>query len=445
MTSKRAVILMRASMDADDRTTLVTQEHECRGYASAHSMAVVGVFTDDGKSGYKPGTPRPGFDAAMKMIATGQADVLIVWKLDRMVRNLMRFMEAWNAIDKAGGQFVSVVEQFDTTTTMGKLMLMIVAAFAEMESEMKRDRALPFHALRKRNGLPPGGPRPYGYVRENGTLTQVSDEAALVQEMARQVIAGMSLTKLHDHLISMKALGSKNVPITLRGIKRILCSPTTAGLRELDGEYVVGTWKPILERNVWEQVRTILNDPARRTNFTDGQPAYLLSAFIKCAECERNPVMTRKNHPKGLRYLCRQCNSSIPMKVAHEAVEAWLLSSIDAEAWKRLREQGQGYNPDVIAALEAEAEELADMKVNGELTMTQFRKLNADIAERMAAATNQEPLDLPDIDDLQSGWETLDLSDKRTIIGTLLEMVQCARHELGCQGIERIMIERATL
>lgn len=439
--SKRAVILLRASMDADDRTTLVTQEHECNAYASNSLMEVVGTFVDDGRSGYKPGTPRPGFDSAMRMIETGQADVLIVWKLDRMVRNLMRFMETWQRIQKAGGEFVSVVEQFDTTTTMGKLMLMIVAAFAEMESEMKRDRAIPFHDMRKREGLPPGGPRPYGYKRTDGALEVIDHEAAVIRGMVANVLAGLSLSIIAESIKSES--GSKQVPMTLRGIKRILTSPTTAGLREHNGSYVQGNWEPIIERGEWEQVRTILNDPGRRTNFSNGRPAYLLSAFITCATCRT--TMRTKSHPKGKRYLCRDCNTSLPVATADAHVANMLLDNIDPQAWKQLKEQGHGYRPEVIAALESEAEELADMKIKGELTMSQFRKLNADLAERMAAATNQEPLDLPDVDDLHSAWATgeLSLEEQRTCISTLIKSVTVSPYVAGQSAPERIAIDWA--
>ena len=128
---KRAVLLLRASVNAEDRTTLITQESEAREFAAKEGIEIVAMFVDDGKSGYKPGTHRPGHDAAMAYIQRKQADILLVWKLDRMVRNLMGFAEEWNIINRAGGEFVSVVESWaDTTTPQGRLMLMIVAAFA---------------------------------------------------------------------------------------------------------------------------------------------------------------------------------------------------------------------------------------------------------------------------------------------------------------------------
>ena len=459
-TPERAVILLRASVDAEDRTTLITQKDECENYAAHRKLSVVATFTEDGTSGYKPGTPRPGFDAAMKMIRTGQADVLIVWKLDRLIRNLMGFVDTWGEIQDAGGEFASVVEQFDTSTTMGRLMLIIVAAFAEMESEMKRDRALPFHKHRKEQGLVPGGPRPYGYVRGTyddegnvlpapNVLTVVDDEAAVITEMAELVLAGKSLQYVQS-LMAEVATGSKGVPLTLRGIKRMLISPTTAGLRSGAGDderLYEGNWSGILSRDQHEQLVTMLNDPARRTNFTDGKPARLLSGIIRCAAegCEMAGAMRTKNHPAGKRYLCKQCGSGIKAQVADDAVERFLLKSIDPDAWQRLKDQGQGFNPDVIAALEAELDVIDDMRASGELSPERYRRQNAAIMERISAATNSEPLDLPDIADLQSGWKGLELEDQRSVVLTLLESVKVTAWDgVNIQAPhERIIIQRA--
>lgn len=434
---ERAVILLRASVDAEDRTTLITQNTETHAYASSRSLTVVGVFTEDGTSGYKPGTPRPGFDAAMNMIRTGQADVLIVWKLDRLIRNLMGFVSTWGEIEEAGGEFASVVEQFDTTTTMGRLMLIIVAAFAEMESEMKRDRAIPFHQHRKRNGLPPGGPRPFGYERNDGMLTIIDSEADILRGMAERVIDGDSLAAI---LADLKVMGSKDVPMTMRGVKRTLLSPTSAALREYEGDYVEGKWQPIIERDQWEQLRIILNDPSRRTNFTDGKPAYLLTGFIRC---DAHPMagMRTKAHPKGRRYQCRNCNRSIPTATADASVEARLLGLIDAEAWKRLREQGKGYDPAVIAALEAEADEYTSMRADGLLSLERFRVLMTSLRERIDAATTQEPLKLPDVDDLRTSWLDMTLEDQRMALGAIIKGVRLRPYRAGQPTDEQVEID----
>jgi site-specific DNA recombinase len=459
MKKVRVVLLARISSDKEEGTdtSIPTQVAAGTAYvATKANWELVKVITEEGVSGFDETQNRPGLEQALRMIETGQADVLLVWKLDRFVRSLMRFVTYWGRIQAAKGEFASVVESFDTTTTMGKLMLIIVAAFAEMESEMKRDRALPFHQYRRDQGLPAGGPRPFGYTRgfmvkdekQVPTLLTVDDEAAVVREMAADIISGMSLAALVRKLAEAGVAYSadpeeEGAPLTLKGVKGVLLNPTVAGLRRnADKEtFCQGNWQPILERAVWEQVGTILGDPKRRTSFNAGKPAHLLTGFAQCSECK--VTLVRKNHPAGLRLLCRNCNSSLPMQVADDAVTLWLMDAIDPQTWKNLKEQGRGYDPVVVAKLQAEKAEVAQMKADGDIDLAQFKILNADLNARIAAAQDETPLDLPDIKDLQTGWEPLDLMGKRTIIMTLLESVQLAPHSTDCKGRDRVMIERA--
>ena len=441
----RVVLLARISSDKEEGTdtSIPTQVAAGTAYvATKANWQLVKVITEEGVSGFKEEQSRPGLEQALRMIETGQADVLLVWKLDRFVRSLMRFMTYWGRIQAAGGEFASVVESFDTTTTMGKLMLIIVAAFAEMESEMKRDRALPFHQYRREQGLPAGGPRPFGYLREKNTLTVVDDEATVVREMAADVLSGISLAGLVKKL-SEAGVNYSGSPLTLKGVKGILLNPTVAGLRRNHDKetYCPGNWQPILERDTWEQVGTILKDPNRRTSFNAGKPAHLLTGFAQCSDCK--VTLVRKNHPAGLRLLCRNCNSSLPMQVADDAVVLWLMDNIDPQAWKNLKEQGRGYDPVVVAKLQAEKSDVAQMKADGDIDLAQFKILNADLNARIAAAQDETPLDLPDIKDLQTGWESLDLMGQRTIIMTLLESVRLQKHSASCQGRDRVEIERA--
>ena len=222
----------------------------------------------------------------------------------------------------------------------------------------------------------------------------------------------------------------------------MLTSPTVAGLRIHDGQEYPGCWDAILDHDTWDKVCTVLGDPNRRTNFSDGKPAYLLTGIMVCGSC--GGTMLRKQHPKGMRYKCKACSNGIPMAVADEAVTAFLMDAISPAAWQALKEQGRAYDPDVIAQLEAELDELDEMRETGELTLERYRRQNQAVMARMAAATNAEPLDLPDIADLQSGWESLSLQDQRAVISTLLESVKLTAYDYSNRlTFERIEIQRA--
>jgi len=461
---KRVVALVRVSKDRDIETSTETQEDAITEYCDSRNWILVKVFYEEGVSAYDDG-PRPKRDAAMKMILNGQADVMMVWKQDRFERRLMRFMRLWLDIKDAGGDFVSLSEDFDTTTRMGQRMMLQTADFAEAESEAKRDRALPFHERRSRLGLPPGGPRPFGYqrvtrpptqeeaeawggkkVREKITTLEIDEtEAAIIRKMACQIINGKALHALAIELEAEGVYGSRGKALTVTGIRKMLTSPTVAGLREYGDDFKPGCWPAILERGQWDAVREILSDPHRRTNFSEGGPAHLLSGFITCGTKGCTDKMVRKTHPRGTRYLCRSCNTSIPIQEADKAVVARLLDLIDPQAWKLLKTQGRGYDAKLIAKLQAEAEMYGDMMIKGEFAdPATYRKLNADVVARIDAAKSGEPLDLPDIDDLQTGFKGLSLAQKRTVIMTLLQSVTVQPYDLKKpqQPHERIRVER---
>lgn len=427
----RAVIYVRISLDRDNETSTTTQEAECRKFAQGKGWDVAGVFVDAGRSGFKQGTPRPEYDKALAMVVTGQADVFLVWKLDRMTRNLQGFVKAWGQIEQAGGQFASVVESwFDTTETMGKLSLLTVATFAEMESQMKRDRALPWHEYRRGKGLPHGGPTPFGYTRTRNELTVQPEEAQALQEAAAMFVSGSSLQQIADRVNEMTGRNFDRA-----WVKRTLAKPVVYGYREHEGELFQGNWEPILTDEVWEAVKGINSGRACANPGTAGR--HMLSGVATCGRCGGR--MGKGVIRQVAQYRCTDCQLSINLEHAERAVSAFLLASVDQQAWESLRTQGKGYNPAVIQALEDEAQELADMQAAGELTMQQFRTMNQAVRARMEAATGQEPLQLPDIKELnEATWGSLSNADKRMTIQTLLESVTVRPMSKGFRGMNRV-------
>lgn len=440
-TGLRYVAIVRISKDRDEQSSTATQDGSIDDEVSKRGGTLVATFIEQGRSGYKEGVPRPDIDQAMHLIETGQADVLIVWKLDRLIRRTFMFVELWNRIDAAGGQFVSVTEQFDTRTTTGRTMLLMAISFAEMESDAKRDRAIPFHNHRKEKGLPPGGPRPFGYQRIDKALVIDEREAHIIQQMATDVLAGRSIASI---MRDLQVTGSKGVPVTQRGITRMLTSPTIAGLRKApDGDegYVQGNWPAIIDRPTFDALCTLLSDPRRRTNFTDGEAKHLLSGLAKCSDCKVG--MVRKNHPRGMRYLCRQCDRSIPETTADRAVEAWLLLTYDREAWQLLQSQGRAFDPSYLQRIEAERADISEMKALRLIDQEEYRKQMTALAQQLEAATTMQPLKLPDIDDLQSGWFTLTLTEKRALLTQVTSSITILPYvSQGANQYDRVHIDK---
>ena len=450
----RVVIYLRISLDRDDQQSSENQEREAREYAAQKGWTVVDVLQDLGKSGYKRGTKRPGFEKAMTMVKTNQADVFLVWKVSRFIRLIREFHMFLNDLISAGGSFDSVTDPVDYMTASGELLLAMTAGFAQMESAAKADFAKSWNDGRTAKGAVPQGPRPFGYDRlkrteakrnTNGhaiTLVPNPVEADVIRVAAGWLLEGKSLKAAVKALDGL--MGSKHAPLTSRGLKAALVNPTTAGLRAVKDEagevteYVEGCWEAILPRKQWEAVRELLQDPDRLTN-TGTDIRHMLSGIMVCGKdgCgsrfgirkwKQNAGTNKNGTPRkeyeGYRYTCFTCYNSANESTIDAAVKARLLSLVDQEAWKQLRELGRGYNPEVIAGIEDDQRKLAARFKAGEFPMDIYLDLNKDLATRIAQATGAEPLDLPEVENLAGSWDGMEVLDKRRVLNVVFSQIR---------------------
>lgn len=127
------------------------------------------IFEDAGYSGKN--TDRPAYQKMMSQIRQGLFTHLLVWKIDRVSRNLLDFANMYEELKELGVTFVSKNEQFDTSTAIGEAMLKIILVFAELERNMTSERVAATMINRASNGIWNGGRVPYGYSYDKATQT----------------------------------------------------------------------------------------------------------------------------------------------------------------------------------------------------------------------------------------------------------------------------------
>ena len=127
------------------------------------------IFEDAGYSGKN--TDRPAYQKMMSQIRQGLFTHLLVWKIDRVSRNLLDFAKMYEELKDLGVTFVSKNEQFDTSTAIGEAMLKIILVFAELERNMTSERVTATMINRASNGIWNGGRIPYGYSYDKATQT----------------------------------------------------------------------------------------------------------------------------------------------------------------------------------------------------------------------------------------------------------------------------------
>src|SRR3990167_391343 len=142
---------------------------------------------------------RPALRRMMVDIEAGKIDVVVIYKIDRLTRSLADFSKMVEVFERYGVSFVSVTQQFNTTTSMGRLMLNILLSFAQFEREVTGERIRDKIAASKRKGMWMGGPVPLGFEVQDRKLVVNDEEAATVRHIFERYAAlGAGLALLEE-------------------------------------------------------------------------------------------------------------------------------------------------------------------------------------------------------------------------------------------------------
>lgn len=182
--------------------SLEAQREACESYIKSQmheGWKLIPTAYDDG--GYTGGNmERPALQALMADIKAGKVDVIVVYKVDRLSRSLNDFAQMVNVFDAQQVSFVSITQQFNTTTSMGRLTLNILLSFAQFEREVIGERVRDKVAASKQKGMWMGGHPPLGYDIEHRKLVVNPQEALLVNEIFERYLEMQSAYKLAEFL-----------------------------------------------------------------------------------------------------------------------------------------------------------------------------------------------------------------------------------------------------
>jgi site-specific DNA recombinase len=169
-----------------------------RSQAHAGWTLIRAQYDDGGFSGGN--TDRPALQRLLEDVRTAKIDVIVVYKVDRLTRSLADFAKLVELFDKHNVSFVSVTQQFNTTTSMGRLTLNVLLSFAQFEREVTSERIRDKIAASKRKGLWVGGMTPLGYDTKDRKITVNKAEAERVRTIFRNYLKLGSLNLLMTEL-----------------------------------------------------------------------------------------------------------------------------------------------------------------------------------------------------------------------------------------------------
>jgi site-specific DNA recombinase len=198
-------------------------------------------------------------------IRARKIDVIVVYKVDRLTRSLADFAKLVELFDGHGVSFVSVTQQFNTTTSMGRLTLNVLLSFAQFEREVTSERIRDKIAASKRKGLWVGGNLPLGYEMKDSKIAIVEEEAELVRSIFRRYLELGSVNELlrdlRERNIRTKArrlstgVTRGGIPFGRGALYYVLSNHFYIGEVKYKNEILPGEQPPIMDRALFEAVR----------------------------------------------------------------------------------------------------------------------------------------------------------------------------------------------
>ena len=276
---RRCAIYTRKSSEEgleQDYNSLHAQREACEAFIRSQAgegWRLIKTAYDDG--GFSGGTmERPALQQLMPDIREGSIDVVVVYKVDRLTRSLADFARMVELFDAHGVSFVAVTQQFNTTTSMGRLTLNVLLSFAQFEREVIGERIRDKVAASKRKGIWMGGSVPIGYDVRERKLVINEDEAKTVRHIFERYLELGSVRLLKKDLdgrgivsatrSSRKGNTRGGKPFSRGALYNLLSNPIYVGEIRHRNERHPGQHEAIVSRELWERVQQQLRSRAVR-------------------------------------------------------------------------------------------------------------------------------------------------------------------------------------
>jgi len=266
---RRAIYTRKSSEEGleQDYNSLHAQREACEAYIKSQAgegWRLIKFAYDDG--GFSGGTmERPALQQLLANIRERTVDVLVVYKVDRLTRSLADFARMVELFDACGVSFVAVTQQFNTTTSMGRLTLNVLLSFAQFEREVTGERIRDKIAASKRKGMWMGGTHPFGYKVCDRRLYVDPDEAQKVKQIFNRYLELGTVRELQKDLIMRGIVSAAKVsktgnarggkPFSRGALYHLLSNPIYIGEIRHKKERHAGLHEALISREIWDRVQ----------------------------------------------------------------------------------------------------------------------------------------------------------------------------------------------
>ena len=330
--------------------SLHAQREACEAFikSQAHEgWRLAKASYDDG--GFSGGSmERPALQRLLAEVAAGRINVVVVYKVDRLTRSLADFAQIVEALDGHGASFVSVTQQFNTTTSMGRLTLNVLLSFAQFEREVTGERIRDKIAASKRKGMWMGGSVPLGYDVANRELVVNEAEAVTVRDIFDSYVRLGSVADLQVDLQRRGILSKRwtsssgrtwgGAKFSRGALYWLLRNPVYVGRVAHKGHIYEGRQAAIVEQGQWERAQALLSEKSasrqRRPIAPGGRP--LAGRLFDDRGNAMSPSYATKRNGQRYHYYVSQA------RLQNDKARAGTVARVPAKEIERLVQEAVG-------------------------------------------------------------------------------------------------------
>jgi site-specific DNA recombinase len=446
--------------------SLAAQLEKMRAFCFSQGWAVYKEYVEEGRSAKD--MERPQLQALLADMSN--FDVVLVYKLDRISRNVGDINYLLNTFEKNKVAFKSVTEPYDTTTSQGKLLINIFASLAQFEREQLAERTYMGMARKHEEGSRNGGRAPFGYyLDDNGNLAIDEAEAKWVRWM---------FEKFHTKGKKMitEILNRENVKTRTgahwnhSSVDYVVNNPvyygalrwnyrTKQGNRTYEEVVVEGNHPAIVPKEVFDEIKKTRKD--RKNSGWKSRTVYPFSSVIRCARCGHRMHGGRRKKADGTEYRFYKCAGRFEYKIcdmpvlAEDTIELEFIKSLDyVPVDTDVPEQDEIDYVEIKKELKRVENRKANIKelfLDGDLTKKEYKEKMEDAEEkenalrrsleiRSETATSEVVNTI--IRNIKTKWQDISLDNRKRILSTIFDTIkiECIKSHSGGHG-ERPVIE----
>jgi len=328
--------------------SLQAQREACEAFITSQRhegwVCLRAGYDDGGFSGATMG--RPALQRLLADLTAGRVDIVVVYKIDRLTRSLADFAKIVEILDARTASFVSVTQQFNTTTSMGRLTLNVLLSFAQFEREVIGERIRDKIAASKKKGMWMGGVPPLGYRVQDRKLVIVDSEAELVRAIFRRYAELGSVRLLKAELEAQgrkskswtsaagRVIGGK--PFSRGALYLMLRNRTYRGEIVHQGQSHPGEHPPVIDPPLWDavQMRLAVNTTERNSTTRTQQPSLLAGMLFDAEGNRMTPSYADKQGTRYRYYVSRpliiqdRCESATALRIPAGEIEHLVTSRV---------------------------------------------------------------------------------------------------------------------